>query len=275
MNQNSLLAKLKANRSNGAAGAAAAAPPPAAPAPAPAQQSLPGAAGYVPVAFAKPGQPTAPLGALDAAPRPAPPAPLNKLLDRLRAKGVPVATSIAAAPGQINPPEHQAPPVAPVAAAAAPEAPAAPAAKKSRVKKADVAPAATGTPPGPEVVHNLAGFVAANPGVNPNDLKADEIAAANAKKIGVLYINCGPVGVPVLDAATLIASAQKCIETVHSLADYRFAEFGQGPGLLALTVGGEIDGHAGAIPALRLDTNTPEGSIVANVLIARASLVVR
>jgi hypothetical protein len=94
-------------------------------------------------------------------------------------------------------------------------------------------------------------------------------------KIDTLYVNCAPVGETVIDAVQLIVLAKKKIQEATGLADYRFAEFGQGPGLLSLAVVGELDALEGVLPAVRLDTTTPEGSIVAVELIARAGTVVR
>jgi len=45
--------------------------------------------------------------------------------------------------------------------------------------------------------------------------------------------------------------------------------------MLAVAAAAELDALEGVLPALRLDTTTPEGSIVAVELVARAGLVVR
>lgn len=104
--------------------------------------------------------------------------------------------------------------------------------------------------------------------------KAAVPATGLATKIDTLYLNCGPVGVPVVDATQLIALAKQRI-AAEGLADYRFAEFGQGPGMLAVAVATQVDALDGVLPAVRLDTTTPEGVIALVELTARAGLVVR
>lgn len=104
--------------------------------------------------------------------------------------------------------------------------------------------------------------------------KATVPATGLAVKIDTLYLDCGPVGVPIVDATQFIVLAKQRI-AAEGLADYRFAEFGHGPGMLAVAAAAQLDALDGVIPAVRLDTTTPEGSIVAVELAARAALVVR
>jgi hypothetical protein len=108
--------------------------------------------------------------------------------------------------------------------------------------------------------------------------------------ISFLFLDCGPVGVPVTDANELIARAKIQIKstpvsdgkggTVH-VDDYRFVPFGQGAGMLALATAAEVENEADVREAsgralwVRLDTTTPEGAIVASELISRAAVVVR
>lgn len=99
-------------------------------------------------------------------------------------------------------------------------------------------------------------------------------ATGLAVKIETLYLDCGPVGVSVADATHFIVLAKKRV-AAEGLADYRFAEFGHGPGMLAVAAAAELDALEGVLPALRLDTTTPEGSIIAVEFAARAGLVVR
>jgi hypothetical protein len=99
-------------------------------------------------------------------------------------------------------------------------------------------------------------------------------ATGVAMKIKTLYINCGPVGVAVTDASHFIVLAKKQIAET-GIADYRFAEYGQGPGMLAVAVAQQIDALDGVLPGVRLDMTTPEGSIIAVELMARAGTVVR
>lgn len=234
MEQNKLTALLK-GKNNGAA------PAPAAPAA--------GAGGRPEHAFGPGG---AHEGALPAAPV------QNRLLTQLRSSGAPTATPAGATsapgathptpPGAINPPEYQSPPAPPAQAAPAAAAPvAAPPAE---------APAAAGTKG------------------RGRPSKASLPVTGVAPKIKTLYVNCGPVGVAVEDASSLVMLAKKVLEN-GALADYRFAEYGQGPGMLVVAAMSELDKLEGLIPAMRVDTTTPEGAIILNDLVARAELVVR
>lgn len=199
------------------------------------------------------------------------PTPANSLLARLQAQGAPAAVPV-------NPPEYQPPPAAAPAAASAAAAtapavapPAAPAAAAAAAP-----PAAAATAPAPAALS-----AAPAPPVEPaargrgRPKKATLPETGLVPKIDTLYVNCAPVGETVIDAVQLIVLAKKKIQEATGLADYRFAEFGQGPGLLSLAVVGELDALEGVLPAVRLDTTTPEGSIVAVELIARAGTVVR
>ena len=164
------------------------------------------------------------------------------------------ATAQPTAPGQINPPEFQAPPIAP--------------------------PTGTVAEAGAELAGLVNGDPAATTGAGAaprgRTKKAVVPPTGLAVKIKTLFINCGPVGAGnVVDAGQLIILAKKQIEEATGLPDYRFAEFGQGPGMLAIAVVAVLDSLEGEIVGVRLDTNTPEGSIVAVELIARAGLVVR
>lgn len=200
------------------------------------------------------------LAAPVAAAAPAAP-PANKLLARLQAGGAPAAA--------INPPEHQPPPAPPSAAAphaADPGLAAAIESQKQAMAAAAPAPAAPAAPPVPETADAPRG--------RGRPRKAAAPQTGLAVKIETLYINCGPVGVPVADATAFIVLGKKRV-AAEGFADYRFAEFGHGPGMLAVAVAAELDALEGVLPALRLDTNTPEGEIVAIELQARAGLVVR
>jgi hypothetical protein len=106
-------------------------------------------------------------------------------------------------------------------------------------------------------------------------IKASLPATGLPVKIKTLYIDCGPVGVEVTDAAQLIALAKKEVAAQNGLADYRFAEYGQGPGLLATYAVAHLDALPGVLAGMHLDTTTPEGAIILAELVARAELVVR
>ena len=82
-------------------------------------------------------------------------------------------------------------------------------------------------------------------------------------------------GTGLLDGAQLVVLAKKRVTAEAGLADYRFAQFGHGPGMLAVALVAELDALEGVLPAVRLDTTTPEGAIALVELSARAELVVR
>lgn len=282
--QNKLLSMLR-KPSNGAPAAvpAAAPPPPAAVTPA---AFAPGGAYHGTAAGA------APFAAL-AAP--------NGLLSRLQAGGAPTAS-----PVPINPPEYQPPPTA----EARQVAPSPPPTAEARSAAAAGSPAAPQPPAHPGTLQMVAGVPAAvqAPAAGMSveqagqELRASLTAPAGgaapaaaapaaargrgrpkkaalpatgvAQKIDVLYVDCGPVGVEVVDAVQLIALAKKRVEAA-GVADYRFAEYGQGPGMLAAAAAAELDALEGVLPAVRVDTSTPEGQVVLTELVARSGLVVR
>jgi hypothetical protein len=101
------------------------------------------------------------------------------------------------------------------------------------------------------------------------------VKPVEGKNIHVLYVNCGPVGVPVTDANAFIVEAKKLILKEKGLADYRFADYGHGPGMLAVAVAHLVDQRNEAWDEVRVDTDTPEGSIILSELLARAALIVR
>lgn len=193
----------------------------------------------------------------------------NRLLARLQANGAPTAAAPAApATGPaINPPEYQPPP-----AAAASPATLAPAASSLAVPAVvpvmSAPPAATDgqTPPG---------AATDAPRGRGRPRKAVIPPTGLPVKIETLYIDCGPVGIVVTDATHFISLAKKRILAEGGLADYRFAEFGAGPGMLAVAAAAELDVLEGVIASVRLDTNTPEGETIAVEFMARAGLVVR
>ena len=214
------------------------------------------------------------------------------------AGGAPVAVRSTVEPAAINPPEYQPPPaaapVAPtreqvVAAIASGQTLSGPIAQAAQLLITEAARSTpTAAPP-----QSLGGLLPAVAPVLPAPPVAPAPLATAAEsrgrgrpkkaavpptglpvKIDTLYLDCGPVGVAVVDATQLVVLAKQRI-AAEGLADYRFAEFGHGPGMLAVAVAAQLDALEGVIPAVRLDTTTPEGAIVAVELTARAALVVR
>lgn len=226
-------------------------------------QFLPG--GVAPPPGVEPGA-TAPAAAVAA---PAPAAPAAAKLGRPKKEKLDMARFVALYPGKdpstvtaeqipvLN--AHMLVVMPPAAPAVPPAAPAVP-------------PVAPAVPPAAPVVPPAAPVAAAS--VAPVAPAAPAaVAAPTTHKIGVLYVNCGPVNCPVVDANVFIQVAKQKI-AAQGLADYRFADFGKGAGMLAVATAAALD----ASPSkqhVRLDTTTPEGSIVSFELVARAALVVR
>ena len=234
----------------------------------------------------------------------------NALLARLQANknaqptpvGTPAPAPVIAAPAApppaaINPPEWQPPPASaeardnPVLAA-----PAAAPATRGPGRPRKVQPASTAPVievPGVEVrgvteetiaIENefAATGVSAEPGISPTVTETEVVATKKlsvvtplpvSKKIGVLYIDCGP-NTYCVDASVFILAAKAHI-SAQGLADYRFADYGRGPGMLAVATAHEVEKQLGTLEAVRVDSMTPEGSAVLTELIARAGVVVR
>ena len=93
-------------------------------------------------------------------------------------------------------------------------------------------------------------------------------------KIGMLFIDCGPVAHACADAYTLILAAKLRLKA-EGIVDWRFCDFGVGEGKLAQAVAHELDAQLGTIGMMRLDSHSPEGNIVLGEMVARAALVVR
>jgi hypothetical protein len=257
MEQNKLTALLKkpAALNGGAAHAPQAVPTAAAPA-------TPSPVANVPLAFAPGG---VHHGVIPD--KPAAAGAGNALLAKVRAAGAPTAAALPAtpapAPAAINPPEYQPPPAAaPAPAAAAADAVPVTVAEAQQELAASLA------------VGEAAGAATEKRG-RGRPSKATLPATGLAAKIKTLYINCGPVGVEVVDASQLIVLAKQRVALERGLADYRFAEFGHGPGMLAVAAVNALEALPGMLHAVRLDTSTPEGSILAVELIARSEMVVR
>ena len=166
----------------------------------------------------------------------------------------------------INPPEFQPPPVAEL------EQPAAAPVAKKRGRPAKVQPAAAHEVimyiPEPSKVDTIPAPPVAE---GPSD--AQNLEFPVTRKVG-LYINCLPLGLPATMAEAFIEKARQEIQTSHGLADYRFAEYGQGPGMLARKVV-ELVLAAEDVAAIMIDTRTPEGAAIAAPLSAHAAWIVR
>lgn len=103
--------------------------------------------------------------------------------------------------------------------------------------------------------------------------KAPKSVAASVPKGLTLYVNC----IPVTEGSTyfeqILAKARQMILASHGLADYRFAEFGQGPGILIGTVQQILD-ETPLLESLVVDTSQPESQVCLATLRSRAAKIV-
>lgn len=182
---------------------------------------------------------------------------------------------------QINPPEWQPPPVAaaPQAPPAAPEAPAkrGPGRPKKATTEATAAPAPAPmawTPPGAPVA----------PVGNPNPpTPAPEAGSPMTKGEGIvkgltLYVNCIPVrgGGMFHSLDTIIAECAARIAAEEGLADYAFADWGKGSGILACYVDEAVRSLCESGPiSLTMDSRTREGLVLTTTLTAMSETVIR
>lgn len=171
-------------------------------------------------------------------------------------------------PGQINPPEYQ-PPITVVDRNAG----ILPPAKRGpgRPKKTDTVPAAAPvylekTGADGETIRTK---VEAQP---PAGTVSVRITPEG--KIPVLYVDCFPLGGDVLLAANIAKAANDKIKAEKGVEDYRYIEYGAGPGALASVAEEILDGMA-AIPRIVIDTATPEGCALLSRFLVRAVEVVR
>lgn len=95
-----------------------------------------------------------------------------------------------------------------------------------------------------------------------------------AKPIPVLFVNCLPLTGTYVLASSLASAANARICADQKIADYRYIQYGAGPGCLRAAVMEQIDG-AENCPPIMVDTSTPEGSALVTDLEARAAQVVR
>lgn len=94
-----------------------------------------------------------------------------------------------------------------------------------------------------------------------------------AGRIETLYIDCLPISGEIVTLDDLLVPVKAALAR-GGLADYRFAEFGRGTGLLVQVLGASLDAQAG-IDAVFVSTRSTEGMVCVNDLAARASFVVR
>lgn len=86
-----------------------------------------------------------------------------------------------------------------------------------------------------------------------------------------LYVDCIPIGKPAKTAALLISKAQERIANELKVPDYRLVDFGKGTPAFVAFVLDQVDGTFD----IALDTRTPEGAVLLEALMAKASFAVR
>lgn len=194
-------------------------------------------------------------------------------------------------PGQINPPEKG----APIEDSPAAETPSeAPAEKRKRRTKAEMeaARALESTSQGHTLIvapEAPKSEVAAPSGTSIQVVSSPQaaleagIASAKAgeirpfteiKPIPVLFVNCFPLAGTYVQASSLASKANEKICADQNVPDYRFLQYGAGPGALRHAVMEMIDG-AENCPPVMVDTSTPEGSALVTDLEARAEQTIR
>lgn len=91
-----------------------------------------------------------------------------------------------------------------------------------------------------------------------------------------LYIDCLPIGEAVTPLEKYLDVAREVIRenSPDKLADYRFASYGQGPGMLCSAMSDLLD-RSIVFGNILLRTNQPEANVVEALLVARARRVVR
>lgn len=172
---------------------------------------------------------------------------------------------------KINPPEYQPPPpVIPVEVPVQAQAPnpgagnAEPVKKRGRPKKAADATTATVSMLPVETSEHTTIAV-----------PQETVTAAKEVVQGFrLYVDCFPVNEEYLSLEMVVLEAKKKIQAEMGLPDYRFADFGRGPGILSIAVRELVlSGAKGG--SLVVDTRTPEGSACVSDLVACAESVCR
>lgn len=198
---------------------------------------------------------------------------LDSLKKRAQEGAAPEAT-----PVNVNPPAEDVatPPAPPVVAEPTPEPAPEPAAP---LVVADAAPESTPVKRGP-------GRPRKTPATAPETSPEPAPADGNTAKPYTLFVNCYPVPSPGrrmreargLHSSQLVELARHVISgspDAENIADYRFAPYGQGPGMLVVAVRHVITSDKFAANEVYVDTRTPEGAILLDVLMAHAHEIVR
>lgn len=156
----------------------------------------------------------------------------------------------------VNPPEYQPPPAPPPPV--------------TDTATATPAPVTNAAPPPAEAPTKR------GPGRPKKEAQAPQVEqvvlSTSDAKISVLFVDCAP-NKPYTDASIFIQAAKLKL-LAAGVADYRYADFGHGPGMLATAVADEIDKQLGPIGYVVVD-HSPEGIVVLETLKSRSAMVVR
>lgn len=153
----------------------------------------------------------------------------------------------AAPKAKVNPPEAEEPPAAVVAEA--------PAEKPKRRRRVE------------------ASITAEDAASLKTELEeARDAVCGGACKGFTLYVDCMPIGKPAKLVSSFFEKANKDVEEVHKVPDYRLVDYGKGAPLFAASVLEQVQASGKDVI---VDTRTPEGAIVLEALASKASFVVR
>lgn len=180
-------------------------------------------------------------------------------------------------PGQINPPEFQQAPTVvqraetPIQTTIAQPAKRGPGRPKKVTAPTDFTPAPTQTTgaEGSKPSDTATGSVIKSPVDGPSPVESTPRG-----RIPVLYIDCFPLNGDVLLADNLAKTANDRIKAEKGVADYRYLEYGAGPGALAATAEEILDGMV-SIPRICIDTHSPEGCALLSRFKVRAVEIVQ
>lgn len=190
----------------------------------------------------------------------------SSILDTLKARAAQAAASGAKVEPEINPPESKLEPK--------------PAVEPEPLKAADLEP----------VPENAALDAQVKEIVEkaPRTRATKAVKPATEKSAGyTLYVDCFPIrtagdvirqtttsAMLAEDARAIVQENTKTADS-PGLADYRFAQYGEGPGMLTLAVRSIIQAKEFACDAVVVDTKTAEGLVLLPVLEAHAAGIVK
>lgn len=183
----------------------------------------------------------------------------------------------AAPKAKVNPPEAEEPPAAVVA-----EAPAEKPKRRRRVEAKDPVAADVHASAGADVatasgaidhVTVVASITAEDAASLKKELEeVRDAVCGGACKGFTLYVDCMPIGKPAKLVSSFFEKANKDVEEVHKVPDYRLVDYGKGAPLFAASVVEQVQASGKDVI---VDTRTPEGAIVLEALASKASFVVR